>query len=86
LHNLGFSILEITCLFYKILASPSSGLMITIPIMEPNSMSHPYGKWTLAGGAAHIVTFIVIHLTILYWSHFNFRLEKRFNSRQICVI
>lgn len=64
-HNLGFSILEIACLFYKILASPSSGLMITIPIMEPNSMSHPYGKWTLAGGAAHIVTFIVIHLTIL---------------------
>jgi hypothetical protein len=28
-------------------------------------MSHPYGKWTLAGGAAHIVTFIVIHLTVL---------------------
>lgn len=28
-------------------------------------MSHPYGKWTLAGGAARIVTFNVIHLLVL---------------------
>ncbi len=28
-------------------------------------MSHPYGEWTLGGGAAHIVTFIDIHLTVL---------------------